>query len=567
LASRRERVASAGLRWLAMLLLAQALSVALSTAFSTDRALSLGGSNWRRFGLITQCAALWFAWIAAQFAAANADRVRWLLRVMAAAGILVALYTVAQYFAWDPFINPQYYHIGEAPLTIVRPPGTLGHADYLADYLVYVVFAGVALVLAGERRWNAVGWTAAMLGSLAIVLSGTRAGMVGLAAGALFLALWLRPKIRARVAIAGLAAVGAIAVLYFSPPGQPLRNRTRWFMEDPLGGARLLLWRDTLGMAVTRWAAGWGPETFSINFPHYQSVALEKAYPDFYQESPHNIFLDAFAAQGIPGLVLSLGFAALGVYWFWRARHERLNIALAAMLVAALVSQQFSSFILPTAVYFYLTVTLLVALGAQSRPVPLDRAGRKGYATLAMLPVTALFTVFAVQLLVADASLAQVDRLIRAGRLGDAALAYQRVERWSPPGMRTELWYSRAISAAALSTKDPNQAIPAWQQGLAAAVQASQTSEERQNAWFSLARFYAYQNDFVHTEQSLRAAISCGPNWFKPHWVLAQVLRTAGRLEEARAEAALAADLNAGKNPEVAQTFNEIRGAVNTSKK
>jgi hypothetical protein len=45
---------------------------------------------------------------------------------------------------------------------------------------------------------------------------------------------------------------------------------------------------------------------------------------------------------------------------------------------------------------------------------------------------------------------------------------------------------------------------------------------------------------------------------------LAQVLRTNGRLEEAQAQAELAAKLNNGKNPEVNQTLYQIRAARQT---
>jgi len=41
------------LRILGWLLVAQAVSLGISTAFSIDPALSLGGSAWRRFGLIS----------------------------------------------------------------------------------------------------------------------------------------------------------------------------------------------------------------------------------------------------------------------------------------------------------------------------------------------------------------------------------------------------------------------------------------------------------------------------------------------------------------------------------
>jgi hypothetical protein len=40
--------------------------------------------------------------------------------------------------------------------------------------------------------------------------------------------------------------------------------------------------------------------------------------------------------------------------------------------------------------------------------------------------------------------------------------------------------------------------------------------------------------------------------------MLAQVLQTKGHRAEARAEAALAADLDGGKNPEVARTLAQI---------
>jgi hypothetical protein len=41
--------------------------------------------------------------------------------------------------------------------------------------------------------------------------------------------------------------------------------------------------------------------------------------------------------------------------------------------------------------------------------------------------------------------------------------------------------------------------------------------------------------------------------------MLAQLLRLEGRLREAEAEAGLGADLNGGKNPEVARTLAEIQ--------
>ena len=75
----------------------------------------------------------------------------------------------------------------------------------------------------------------------------------------------------------------------------------------------------------------------------------------------------------------------------------------------------------------------------------------------------------------------------------------------------------------------------------AAGLRATQTAEDPFNAWYNLSVLYATRNDSAGAERSLRSAIAANPTWFKPHWMLAQVLSTRGNREEARAEAALAA--------------------------
>ncbi|HUJ50249.1 MAG TPA: O-antigen ligase family protein [Bryobacteraceae bacterium] len=566
LAMREKRAVSAGLRIFEMLLLLQAVSLALSTVFSTDPGLSLGGSAWRRFGLLTQLGLLIFAWIAAQWTAGAAGRARRLLRALVIAGIPAAGYGICQYFGWDPLINPAAYHIGEAPLTIVRPPATLGYVSYFATYLLSVIFFGAILIICEEARaWKLLGAAGVLLGTSALILTGTRAAMLGWVCGALFLALWLRPKLGRRELIAAAVALTAIVVFYFSPAGQPLRSRTRWFLEDPLGGARLLLWRDSLRMAAVRWTAGFGPETFSIHFPLYRSAELARAYPDFYQESPHNIFVDALVSQGVLGLAGLLGVTALGFYAVSMIRDRKLAAGLGAGLVAVLVSQEFTSFTLPTAVFFYLTLALVVAqafLPVRCAPVR-NRTGANACATV----LSVVLSVYALALLGADARLAKVDRLIQAGKPREAAAAYQQLQRWQPPGMRTDLWYARAMAEALEHNPKREDQMFAVRQAMAAAVRASRNAEERQNAWLNLAFFYGVQNDSAHAEQSLRMAISSAPNWYKPHWLLAQVLRVNGRLQEARAEATLAAGLDGGKHTEVTRTAREVLAAQSITKK
>jgi tetratricopeptide (TPR) repeat protein len=281
------------------------------------------------------------------------------------------------------------------------------------------------------------------------------------------------------------------------------------------------LWRDSLRFAARHWALGAGPETFSALFPQFQSEDLARAYPDFYYESPHNLFLDALTAQGIFGLAVVVGLIGLGL---WVG-----PVALRAGLVAAVVAHCFMVLILPTAMYFYLFVALGVAV--RSEPVPMARRW-------ALVPVAAAMIFLAVRLLVADRSLelARVD--MEAGRTMDA-MAHYRAGR--ERGLAADVWYARSLASLA-----PFEAM--------AAAQRATSSEDAQNAYYTLAWLYARAGDVSHTEQSLRAAVRCAPNWFKPHWMLAQILQREGRGEEARLEAERAAYLNAGKNPEVGAT-------------
>ena len=178
--------ASRAARWFVWALCGMAVSLAVSTAVSVDPALSLGGSNWRYWGLVTQLAALAFAYLIAACCAGRPDRLGTVLSAVAASGRMVAAYGIAQYFGWDPWLDARGYHMGEGIFTIVRPPATLGHADYSANWLLFVVFAGVALAVSEERvSWRWLGWMAAAVGAVAIVLSGTRAAMLGLVAGVL----------------------------------------------------------------------------------------------------------------------------------------------------------------------------------------------------------------------------------------------------------------------------------------------------------------------------------------------------------------------------------------------
>jgi O-antigen ligase len=551
-------------RWFAWLAGLTWVASAIATAFSTYPLLSLNGGNWRRYGFIVESGLLLFVLFSAAWLA-DQNNIRVLLRASVASGGLAALYGIAQYFGWDPWLPAAAYQAGEGPFTIVRPPGTLGHADYFAAWLVMVTFFGLALMRLEQARWPGVAALGvSILAIIAIVLSGTRSALLGLLAGGLALAIMNRPRNRLRAVILGALVAAGCAFFFFSPAGERLRARVHWSTEDVWGGARPLLWRDSLRMALHRPAAGYGPETFTTEFPRYESADLARAYPDFYHESPHNIFLDAFTTRGVLGFALLLGFCGVAI---WAALANArgsgtpravVKSELTAALVATLVCQEFVVFVVATALYFYLLVALLVVEPGHRVP----ERGTPRWLVALSVALGLVFTGFAVRLLVADRALAVANQRIESADAAGAAREYLTVLRWELAGSGPDLNYSRAMAQLATHTPILATRVQAAQQAMEAAIRATRTAEDRQNAWYNLATLLANQDDVGGVERSLRNALAWSPSWFKPHWALAQLLEATHRHDEALVEGRRALDLDGGRDPEVSATWQKLQGSL-----
>jgi hypothetical protein len=111
---------------------------------------------------------------------------------------------------------------------------------------------------------------------------------------------------------------------------------------------------------------GAGPETFAVEFRKIESVAMSRAYPDFYHETPHNALIDAADAQGFPWLLILLAVFALG----FAAANRGIRAALAGIFVASL----FASFTLVEAMYLWIFVIIAIVaetpVHAAIKPTP-----------------------------------------------------------------------------------------------------------------------------------------------------------------------------------------------------
>jgi hypothetical protein len=311
-------------------------------------------------------------------------------------------------------------------------------------------------------------------------------------------------------------------------------------------------------MSATRPWTGFGPDVFVAEFPQFQSAELARAYPDFYHESPHNMFLDALNGQGVGGVVLLAFWILLGLTAGLRAPPGMRAISggLLAGLAAVVVAQQFVVFVVPTAFVFYLGLGILAGLERGDAPT-ISMPLRVTFAFCGV--VVAVFLAAAgYRLVTADLALARVRRALDAGDRPNVIASWEFAKGHRSAGVTADLYFSRRLAAAASSAQDPLEKIRLASSAIEASRLAATVPEQRQNAWYNLAMLAAAQGDAAAVESSLRSAISAGPRWFKPHWALARLLYADGRSDEARREATLALDLDGRKDSEVIATTAEI---------
>lgn len=520
-------------RWLCGLAVAQVVWFGATAALSSRPLFSLFGSNWRRMGFLTVLALCAFTVLAAAHLARAPNALRNILRAFAIATIIASVYGALQYFDIDPLQAPSAYHAAAGDSVIVRPPGPMGHADYFGWWLAIALFCALALarIETGFRRRLAL--AACILAGVAIILSGTRSAILAVAAGFLSLAFLSSFRPGRKHVVAGLAFAAVLAAFYFSPAGTRLKARVRWSSDEPVGGARPLLWRDSLNMAATRPVTGFGPETFAAAFPRYQSVALARLLPDFYHESPHNTALDALTEQGVPGLVIALGWAVLGACAALRVR-SAVSAMIVTALIASCVASLFGAVTIGPLFATLLIIAILVASDAPDRDAP--TLPRPSTVAAFTVPIALCLAAYGVWLGASDFELAAFQRTASPG-------LYEQMVRTGLPGAAEDLYCARRLGLAA--------AIPA-------ALRSVSTADNPPNAWYNLAILLANQNDAAGVEHALRSSEALAPNWFKPHWSLANLLALTGRKGEGRREAERAVFLDAGKDNEVTQTLKNL---------
>jgi O-antigen ligase len=257
------------------------------------------------------------AWLAVLLLAARSGEeslpvLRRLVAAVAAAQGLLAIY--------------QRLALGEA-----RPAGTFLNPNYLACWLA------VALILsAGAWRrdlpfsFKAAGVALAAPSAIALILTGSRGGMLALAVGILWLLYGSWRHLQPAERLLSIAAIIVVISLVGWRMGGRLQE------DDPFRYQRIKIWKASAGMVTEDPWWGTGPGQFGIAASSRQFA--DGNGPLQYDRSfriPHSDLVRAFGEFGIPAALALLAALSLAVREIIRRRSDEVG-APAALLAVGL---------------------------------------------------------------------------------------------------------------------------------------------------------------------------------------------------------------------------------------
>jgi hypothetical protein len=347
--------------------------------------------------------------------------------------------------------------------------------------------------------------------------------------------------------VQGLTCTAIAAALLFPFRTTLALHLERW-RADSYGGPRLSVWRESLALAAAHPLTGSGPDTFTDQFRRRQSTSLSRAYPEFTQESPHNFLLDGLISQGLSFCLVIAGFIYI-VFAPPRFPTGGLPLWIRAAFASTLASLFFISVTISGALMLFVLPGLHVGASIPSgnrhsneRPPSVVRPIAW---CLAALLLTASFLY-----LRKDMAYADLKQAAAGHSFHEMAEAYRRSTDSAFPSAGDDLWCSRQFASIARELGPPDSAA-AWQLAIEAAARAEQTGDAHAEAAYQAALLAIGLNRAEPAASALRRAIALAPTWYKPHLLLAQLLRYIGPATAAESEARTALDLAGAMRPTV----------------
>jgi O-antigen ligase len=299
-------------------------------------------------------------------------------------GLALVLFALIQYFTW----NGKIYWLRPTSYSAFGP---FVNRNHFAGYLEMLIPLPIALIVARAIRkdmWMIYGF-AAVLMSLAVIISTSRGGMISVVASLVFIALAksrLKRNVRRRDAltsnkpgasflwlkrIGSVAAIVAVLVLGIVWLGaEPVLNRLAHSIDQAKAStlpgdslSRSGIWRDTRKMIQANMIFGAGLGAYETALPIYSLNTMENVVTH-----SHNDYLQILADCGVIGGALAVWFITLIFRAIWQGlkSQDALLAALAlgggAGIFAMLVHSLFDfNLQIPSNALLFLTLCAMVS--------------------------------------------------------------------------------------------------------------------------------------------------------------------------------------------------------------
>ncbi len=543
------------------------VAVTISTLFAASPVSALFGSYFNQMGLLTRlCFFICFMALVVAVGRSYA-RLTKALWVMELTGLIVAVYAVAQFFGKDPFLPSSAYTVNSPDGPVLRVISTLGHANYLGNFLLYTAPLGLGLALSTSGRSRRIALISVALSTAAIAMSGTRGAWLGLAAGAaVFAFLELRAarekkRLMMALAAAAIIAVVSIATILVVPASRSISLRARsFFTEGFTGAGRTVLWRDAARMVPRYALAGCGPEGFSRAFLAYKSKELARLAQQINNESSHNSYLDAAINYGLAGAALYLAMIASALHLLVVAR-RRTSDPRARMMIAGLVSSlaavaAHNFFIfdqMPTGLYFFSMMAIAPAVSnvtGRSEPEKKTDAGWSKWAAASVCAALLAAAVwYGVRLAQADMSLKRAYAAAQSKDFDALVASSEQAGRSPDPTGSYDFLAARALALyadAPLPKTDESRA--ARQRAIEVAASHVEKSLSRsltpEADYLLLAHLARERGDLLRQKEYTGKAIALDANYSRSRAMMAEAYLVEGDRQQAEREAQAALDIS-----------------------
>ncbi len=347
----------------------------LATLFSQSPYRSFWGSYARKMGYLTWLHFFVF-FLILFFNLKNNKQVKRIFKIILFSSLIIIIYGFCQ------FLNFDFVDWLEPPSQTFRIFSTIGQPNFLGSWLLLIApiiiyfFINIFHKLKEDkspRQQLKAGLIMSLLFALvfSLVLTQSRGAWIGLFLSFFFFSI-IYNFLQKQKRLALLLLILFILIIVFGvyvncfPPQTNANDSFLLYRLKTLanlrnsvtGQVRFKDWQTAWSLIQEKFILGYGPETQSLNFPQYYApeyALLEKI--NSYSDRAHNDFLDMLLVSGILGLISYL-FLIVSVFYFglkniFQNRYRLIVLVLLTGLFGYLISLQFSFHVIPTAIYFW----------------------------------------------------------------------------------------------------------------------------------------------------------------------------------------------------------------------